>query len=116
MSSELYHHLSQLIHHYYTWVDVLDTDREESFAFHTTGSFHAIHCRVLRLVVKWPNYNYDKGQCWSIPEFDLRNAIRSLNRNESFRKRCGNLQLNFQDVEEIIFNASHRLIRLDLEP
>ncbi len=116
MKAELYHQLVTLIHSTYTWVDVMDADREEIFSVHTGGNLHPVHSRVLRLVVKWSNYNYPKGQQWSIPEFELDNAIRALCRNPLFKKRCRNEQLLYTDAEAIIKKASFGHIILELEP
>lgn len=116
MKTELFHQLATLIHTTYTWVDVImDASGEETFSFHTGGSFYPVHCRILRLVVKWSNYNYPKGQCWRIPEFELDNAIRTLRQNPSFRKRCRNEQLLYTDAEAIIKKASFGHIILELE-
>lgn len=115
MTAELYQQLVTLIHTTYTWVDVMDTEGEETFSFHIGGNLYPVHCRVLCLVVKWSNYNYPKGQCWRIPEFELDNAIRALRKSPSFRKRCQNVQLLFTDVEAIIKKASYGHIILELE-
>ena len=116
MKAELYHQLVTLIHATYTWVDVMDTNGEEIFSFHTGGSFYPVYSRVLCLVAKWSNYNYPKGQCWRIPEFELDNAIRVLSQNPSFRKRGRNKHLLYTDAEAIIKQASFGHIILELEP
>lgn len=115
MKAGLYHQLVTLIHTTYTWVDVMDTNEEETFNFQTGGSFYPVHSRVLCLVAKWSNYNYPKGHCWRIPEFELDNAIRELSQNPSFRKRCRNEQLLYTDAEAIIKKASFGHIILELE-
>ena len=99
MKTELYHQLVTLIHATYTWVDVMDANTEETFSFHTGGSFYPVHCRILCLVVKWSSYN----------------AIRALRQNPSFRKRCRNEQLLYSDAEAIIKKASFGHIILELE-
>lgn len=116
MKAELFHQLVALIHATYTWVDVMDTNEEEVFSFHTGGNFHPVRCRVLCLVAKWSNHNYPKGQRWRIPEFELDNAIHTLKQNPSFRKRCRNGQLLYTDAEAIIKEASYGHIILELEP
>lgn len=116
MKAELYRQLVALIHSTYTWVDVMDADGEDIFRFHTGGNLYPVHSRVLCLVAKWSNYNYSKGQCWRIPEFELDNAIRTLSQNPLFRKRCRNKQLLYTDAEAIIKEASFGHIILELEP
>ena len=115
MKAELYHQLVTLIHATYTWVDVLDDSAEDTFSFHTGGSFYPVQSRVLCLVAKWSNYNYPKGHRWYIPEFELDNAIRELRRNPAFRKRCRNEKLLYTDAEAIIRKASFGYIILELE-
>ena len=115
MKTELYHQLVTLIHTTYTWVDVMDANGEETFSFHTGGSFYPVQSRVLCLVAQWSNYNYPKGHCWRIPEFMLDNAIRMLSQNPSFRKRCRKEQLLYTDAEAIIKEASFGHIILELE-
>lgn len=115
MKTALYHQLAPLIHPTYTWVDVMDASGEETFSFHTGGSFYPVQSRVLCLVAKWSNYNYPKGHCWRIPEFMLDNAIRTLSQNASFRKRCRKEQLLYTDAEAIIKEASFGHIILELE-
>ncbi len=115
MKTELFHQLVTLIHTTYTWVDVMDASGEETFSFHTGGSFYPVQSRVLCLVAKWSNYNYPKGHCWRIPEFMLDNAIRTLSQNPSFRKRCRKEQLLYTDAEAIIKEASFGHIILELE-
>ena len=115
MKTELYHQLVTLIHTTYTWVDVMDASGEETFSFHTGGSFYPVQSRVFSLVVKWSDYNYPKGHCWRIPEFMLDNAIRTLSQNASFRKRCRKEQLLYTDAEAIIKEASFGHIILELE-
>ena len=115
MKTELYHQLVTLIHATYTWVDVMDASAEETFSFHTGGSFYPVQSRVLCLVAKWSNYNYPKGHCWRIPECMLDNAIRTLRQNASFRKRCRKEQLLYTDAEAIIKEASFGHIILELE-
>ena len=113
--TELFYQLVTLIHTTYTWVDVMDASGEETFSFHTGGSFYPVQSRVLCLVAKWSNYNYPKGHCWRIPEFMLDNAIRTLSQNASFRKRCRKEQLLYTDAEAIIKEASFGHIILELE-
>ena len=115
MKTDLYHQLVTLIHTTYTWVDVVDASGEETFSFHTGGSFYPVQSRVLCLVAQWSNYNYPKGHCWRIPEFMLDNAIRMLSQNPSFRKRCRKEQLLYTDAEAIIKEASFGHIILELE-
>lgn len=76
---------------------------------------HPVRCRVLSLVAKVSHGAYPKGHVWDIPEYRLDRAVNSLKRRPGFKERCRLGTLSMQDAEDIIYLASHKLIRLELE-
>lgn len=115
MKEVLYRQLAATINECRTWVDVLDTDRESNFMLHSGGGLHPVRCRVLSLVAKVSHGAYSKGHVWDIPEYRLDRAVNSLKWCPGFKERCRLGTLSMQDAEDIIYLASHKLIRLELE-
>lgn len=107
--------MQRLIRKYRSWMDVLDTDKSESFCFMVNGTMQKCHQRVLRLITKWPNNNYQRGQVLCIPEHELDKAIRRLSFNKDFARRIQSCQPTAQDVEAIILKASSGYLALELE-
>lgn len=67
MRELLYRQLAATIHECRTWVDVLDTDRVNSFMLHSGGGLHPVRCRVLSLVAKVSHGAIPKAMCGTFP-------------------------------------------------
>lgn len=115
MKEKMYRHLTSLIHECRTWVDVLDSEKEEVFAIQAGGGSHQVRCRVLSLVTIAPRGVYPRGQTWRIPEYRLDKAVRAFKRNEAFKARYDAEAMTAEDAEAIIFHASYKFIRLELD-
>ena len=116
MKEEQYRQLVSVIHRHRTWIDVADADKEDHFMIQSGGNLHPIQCRTLCLIAKWPNGPYPKGQKWSLPEYELDNAIRSLHKKATVKKRYREQGFLYTDAEAIVVRASFGLIKLELEP
>lgn len=115
MDAALWSEIPRIINKYRTWIYVRDTDRHEVFDVLVSGHIHQRQSRVLRLVARCPNGPYDKGQQWSVPEYELDRAIRHLQRHPDAAIRLANGAPSLTDVEFIIKVASLGFIDLELE-
>ena len=115
MKSEIWNEMQHLANKYRTWIGVLDTDKGDDFYMLVNGTIQICHQRVLRLVTKWPHKKYPRGHVFSIPEYELDNAIRFHRHNKHFSARIRNGKPTPEDIELIIHKASKERIKLELE-
>lgn len=104
-----------LIKEHQTWLDVLDCDTQKEFVALSGYEMKKTRCRILRLVSKYRTRQSYKGQIFSIPEFWLNNAIKSMKRNPGFNNRLIKKRLSINDVNSLIHQATRGLINLELE-
>ena len=104
-----------LIREHRTWVDVLDAENRQEFCTLSGREMKRGQYRILRLVSKYNTSHSYKGQIFSIPEFELDNAVRSLKADRHFWGRYIKNALLPEDVTRIIKEASHGLIDPELE-
>ena len=115
MKEDIYSMIVALIKEHQTWLDVLDCDTKEEFVTVSGYEMKRTRCRILRLVSKYNTRQSYKGQIFTIPEFRLNNAIKSMKRNPGFNNRLGKKRLSINDVNSLIHGATHGLINLELE-
>lgn len=104
-----------IIREYRTWFDVLDSDSTELFAAMSGHEMKRVRCRILRLVSKYKTGHCFKGQVFIIPEFELDSAVKKLKKNKGFHGRLRQQRLSVADVNDLIKEASHGIINLELD-
>ena len=115
MKEDIYSMIVALIKEHRTWLDVLDFDTKEEFVTVSGYEMKKTRCRILRLVSKYNTGLSYKGQIFTVPEFRLNNAIKSMKRNPGFKNRLEKKKLSVNDVNSLICEATHRMINLELE-
>ena len=115
MKEDIYLMIVALIKEHQTWLDVLDYDTKEEFVTVSGYEIKRIRCRILRLVSKYNTRQSYKGQIFTIPEFRLNNAIKSMKRDSGFNNRLVKRCLSINDVNNLIIEATYGLINLELE-
>lgn len=103
-----------LIHKHRTWIDVLDAGMKEEFVILSGRDMMRGQHRTLRLVAKCNTRISRRGQIFSIPEFELSNAVRKLKSCPRFLSRYRKNAFLPEDVNEIVWVASHGIIEMEL--
>ena len=99
-----------LIRKHRTWIDVLDVGMKEEFVILSGRDMMRGQHRTLRLVAKCNTRISRRGQIFSIPEFELSNAVRKLKNCPRFRTRYRKNTFLPDDVNEIVRVATHGII------
>jgi hypothetical protein len=115
MRENMYQQLVCNIRKYRTWVDVIDAQRETTYMVNISGVLHPTRCRTLYLIAKVRNGVYPKGYIWNVPEYMIDKAVNAMRNRKGFKERYAAGKLTMNDTEEIIYQASHTFIRLELE-
>jgi hypothetical protein len=115
MTEGLYECIVRIVMRCHTWINIKDVKHYRIFVLGDNGTIRYRLCRTIVLVCLHTRKKVRQGTVWTIPEFEIDNAVRKLKADEQFNERLKSNSLSMSDVQLIISQASYGLVNLDLE-
>lgn len=115
MDEKLYRQIVAVIVRHSFQIKVADADGFHEFTSVSGGQGNTVLARCLTLETAYAYGTYPRGHRWYIPLSDLHRAIRKMSaENTEFMWRVRRCALDRYDVERVIREASHGIIRLNM--
>ena len=115
MDERLYRQVVAVIRRFSFQVIVADADGSHEFTNMNGDVGDTVLVRCLTLQACYAYGNYPRGHKWYIPLSDLHKAIRDRSAVDTeFMWRARRCDLNRYDVEKVVADATHGVIRLNM--
>ena len=116
MEHAIYEHMAETIANHRTWVTAELLHQQLPYLVLENGIMCVCYSEPLVLKVYHPKYGYYITQKWMIPEFRLEATVREIRKSdEKFWDRYKQDRFTLQDIERLIYLATYRVVRLDLD-
>ena len=116
MELALIRRIADIINERRTWINAELSPKQTPYLIPLDGTISVCYSCSLNLQVIEARNGYKKNQKWIIPEVVLEKSARKIKTQDAaFWKRLTTGQMNYQDVERLILDATYGIVKLTLD-
>ena len=116
MELALIRRIADIINERRTWINAELSPKQTPYLIPLDGTISVCYSCSLNLQVIEARNGYKKNQKWIIPEVVLEKSARKIKAQDSaFWERLITGQMNYQDVERLILDATYGIVKLTLD-
>ena len=116
MELALIRRIVDIINERRTWINAELSPKQTPYLIPLDGTISVCYSCSLNLQVIEARNGYKKNQKWIIPEVVLEKSARKMKAHDAaFWERLTTGQMNYQDVERLILDATYGIVKLTLD-
>src|SRR5574344_2764510 len=116
MELALIKRIAEIINERRTWINAELSPKQTPYLIPIDGTISVCYSCSLNLQCIEVKNSYSKKQKWIIPEVVLEKSARKIKAQDAaFWERFTTGQMNYQDVERLILDATYGIVKLTLD-